>query len=120
MFVDGNIFNSSEASRFCPTALVMDSEEKCILQWNNFSWLPSLKRQFNFIFMHLQLVTFPVFALAATIVWIKLRQILYVDNRLNQMFPSQNVYATSLNYIFESRKLSVMRYCHMRTTRHVI
>ena len=79
MFVDDNIFNSSEASRFCPTELVMDSEGMCILPCKTFSWLPSLERQFNAIVMHLQSVIFSLFAVAATIVWIKLRHILYVD-----------------------------------------
>ena len=79
MFVDDNIFSSSEASRFCHTELVMDSEGKCILPCNNFSWLPSLERRFHSIVMYLQSVTFSGFAIVATIVWIKLRHVLYVD-----------------------------------------
>ena len=77
MFVDDHLFNSSEASRFCHTELVMDSEGECILPCNNFSWLSSLERQVNSIVMYLQSVTFSGFAIVATIVWIKLRHDLY-------------------------------------------
>ena len=67
MFVDDN------------PELVMDSEGKCILPCSNFSWLSSLERQFNLIVIYFESVTFTVLAVAATIVWIKLRHALYVD-----------------------------------------
>ncbi|XP_062509803.1 uncharacterized protein LOC134185924 isoform X2 [Corticium candelabrum] len=57
--------------------LVMDSEGKCILPCSNFSWLSSLERQFNLIVIYFESVTFTVLAVAATIVWIKLRHALW-------------------------------------------
>ncbi|XP_062506634.1 uncharacterized protein LOC134183162 isoform X2 [Corticium candelabrum] len=75
--IDDNLINSSKASRFCHPELVMDRKGKCILPCNNFSWLPSLERQFNLRFIYFASVTFLVFAIAATIVWIKLRRALW-------------------------------------------
>ena len=79
MFVDDNIFNSPEASRFCHAKLVIDSEGKFLRPFSNFSWLPSLERQFNSIVMYLPTVTFSRFLIVATVVSIKLRHVLYVD-----------------------------------------